>query len=72
MAKKPIPRSVTWAALAVGVAAGLVLSSMASGPDPLTREQAMYCEMVEINKQDPELGWPDYNHTYNKECPNAR
>lgn len=72
MPKKPIPRSLTWTALIVGIAAGLSLSALVPGPDPLTREQAMYCEMVELHQQDPELGWPDFNHTYKKECPNAR
>lgn len=43
-----------------------------TGPDPIDQEQAMYCEMVALNKQDPSVGWPDYNHNYQEVCANAR
>lgn len=59
--------------LAVGAATAVAVGALASsGPDPLEREQAMYCEMVELHKQDPSVGWPDYNHNYNEVCANAR
>ena len=27
-----------------------------------------YCFMVELNKQDPDNGWPDFNGNYDEVC----
>ena len=31
-------------------------------------DQNNYCYMVELHKQDPDNGWPDYNNNYNEAC----
>jgi len=31
-------------------------------------ELEFYCEMVELNKSDPEVGWPDFKGLANTEC----
>lgn len=39
------------------------------GPDEQDLAQEQYCEMVELHKHDPDLGWPDFNHNYDSICP---
>lgn len=34
----------------------------------LELEQASYCRMVALHKQNPELGWPDYAESADAEC----
>lgn len=34
--------------------------------------QAHYCEMVHMNQRDPDKGWPDFHHTYDRECTNGK
>lgn len=31
-----------------------------------------YCEMVELHKQNPDVGWPDFRDTYEKGCPHSK
>lgn len=31
-------------------------------------QQQQYCDMVRAYKQDHSVGWPDYKHTYRKDC----
>lgn len=54
--------------LILGIVAGLTVSAVLSGPDELEMEQRQYCEMVALNREDPTLGWPDFNNTYDSEC----
>lgn len=58
--------------IAYVIVAILLAAKACAGPDPIDQEQAMYCEMVALNKQDPSVGWPDYNHNYQEVCANAR
>lgn len=56
--------------LALLCAAALLALCAFCGEGP-TEEQAMaeqYCAMVAAHKADPDIGWPDYNHTYDEEC----
>lgn len=49
----------------------IVLAGWAvTGPDEAEAEMARYCELVHLNKQDPSVGWPDFNHNYDTECTN--
>lgn len=31
-------------------------------------EEANYCEMVKLHKQDKSMGWPDYDGIYAQSC----
>ena len=53
------------AILAVFILFGLV------GTMDAEDEQAQlehYCEMVKLHKQDPSVGWPDYDGIYREAC----
>ncbi len=34
----------------------------------LNLEQQRYCEMVALNKAEPEYGWPDFKDSFDTEC----
>ena len=53
-------------ALVVLVLAVVALSGLKD--DSLAIEQAQYCRMVHMHKSDPNLGWPDFNNTYDQYC----
>ena len=56
-------------ASALAIAAALLyMDNLMGVPDPFEVDRANYCSMVALNKSDPELGWPDYNNSYDKEC----
>lgn len=54
--------------LLLGIAIGLALCALGTGPDELEAEQRQYCEMVALNRADPTVGWPDFNESYDSEC----
>lgn len=54
------------------VAAVIAAAVLSVGPGEEQADQDQYCEMVALNKQDPSVGWPDYNHNYEEVCANAR
>lgn len=55
------------------VAAGLLLLAAYGlvGSSDVESERAdaeLYCDMVKLNKHDPQKGWPDYKGTYDDYC----
>jgi hypothetical protein len=56
--------------IACAILAGLILFGLMGTMDA-EYEQAQlerYCKMVQINKNDPSLGWPDYEGIYDASC----
>lgn len=54
-----------------GVVLALAVAAMGNDPDGEQAELQMYCDMVELNRQDPDKGWPDFNESYDRECTHA-
>jgi hypothetical protein len=52
------------------VIAGLVLFGMVGTMDAEDEQAQLehYCEMVELHKQNPSQGWPDYDGIYDQSC----
>ena len=53
--------------LLMGVVSILAISMMLDEQEE-DRAIQRYCEMVELNKTDQSLGWPDYRAIYNEVC----
>jgi len=58
--------------LSAWVLLGLIIAGLAVvGSLDITegdRVLSRYCEMVELNKTDATLGWPDYKELYEEHC----
>lgn len=52
----------------LGVALALAIAAIGEDPDGAQAELRQYCKMVALNRQDPDLGWPDFHGTYDSEC----
>lgn len=47
---------------------GLAILGLMSGPTEEGFQQARYCYMVALYKNDPSKGWPDYEGTFAQHC----
>jgi hypothetical protein len=55
----------------LAIAIGLVATvAFGKNPEPIeaSTQQALYCEMVSLHKQDKSLGWPDFKGNYSEVC----
>ena len=52
------------------IGAGLVLFGLVGSMDAEDEQAQLenYCEMVKLHKQDPSVGWPDYDGIYDTAC----
>ena len=61
-----------WSLLAILAAwiAAVILGLWLFGSGPTEEEIHLrqYCAMVALNKKEPELGWPDYDKAFDKQC----
>ena len=49
----------------------LILAAMAiSGfkDDALAMQDRQYCDLVALHKQNPDLGWPDFDKRFERDC----
>lgn len=53
---------------ALAALAFLLIGAALSGPSEEDLQRQQYCDMVAMNKQDPETGWPDFHGTFEQEC----
>ena len=63
----PTFNQFAFAAVALVVFVGGLL---APDGEPAT-ETEFYCQMVDINKADDSIGWPDYKGIYDEVCSNS-
>lgn len=49
---------------------GLILFGLVGTMDAEDEQLQLehYCEMVKLHKQDPSIGWPDYDGIYDTAC----
>lgn len=52
------------------ILAGLMLFGVMGTMDAEDEQAQLehYCEMVKLHKQDPSVGWPDYDGIYAQSC----
>ena len=50
----------------------LMISQLPDPIEDLERDRAEYCRMVELNRSDKTLGWPDYKNIYKEVCTDGR
>lgn len=58
--------------LLLGVILALALTVVGDDPDGAEANARQYCEMVALNRADPDLGWPDFNKSYDRECTDGK
>ena len=52
------------------ILAGFILFGLVGAMDAEDKQAQLehYCEMVKLHKQDPSVGWPDYDGIYDTAC----
>lgn len=68
MKQKSILKDNLYAISAAAI--GLILFVLIASSDAENEQLQLeyYCEMVELNKNDPSVGWPDYDQIYSSSC----
>jgi len=54
--------------LLVVVVFGLILTGLPDESQDAQADLDLYCDMVHLRQQNPDLGWPDYRGIYNEVC----
>lgn len=52
----------------LGLLLGVAIAWLIREPSEKDLSEQEYCRMVEMYKQDPTTGWPDFNNNYNEVC----